>query len=223
MKKGFTLAEVLITLGIIGIVAALTLPSLNAYYQKHVTVTRLQKAYNSMSNTINIAISEEGPIETWNMPNTNTAEDSLNFVNTYIVPFLKIAQNCETKTTGICEFKYQDLNSSTQTSLGDRYARFYLADGTLVALASVYESGGRRYGDTLIDINGQAKPNIVGKDIFCFRYELNNGKFFPTDYGWSRNDALNHQIWGCNRNASGTYCSNVIMKDGWKISDDYPW
>ena len=59
MKKGFTLAEVLITLGIIGILAALTMPSLNAYYQKHVTVTRLQKAYNSMSNTINIAISEE--------------------------------------------------------------------------------------------------------------------------------------------------------------------
>ncbi len=39
-ERGFTLAEVLITLGILGVVAALTMPSLTATYQKKVTVTR---------------------------------------------------------------------------------------------------------------------------------------------------------------------------------------
>ncbi len=39
MKNGFTLAEVLITLGIIGIVAAMTMPALIANYQKKVLVT----------------------------------------------------------------------------------------------------------------------------------------------------------------------------------------
>ncbi len=44
MRKGFTLAEVLITLGIIGIVAALTLPSLIQKYQEKVTLERLKKS-----------------------------------------------------------------------------------------------------------------------------------------------------------------------------------
>lgn len=45
MKKGFTLSEVLITLGIIGIVAAITLPTLITNYQKKTTATRVKKAY----------------------------------------------------------------------------------------------------------------------------------------------------------------------------------
>ena len=44
MRKGFTLADVLITLGIIGIVAALTLPSLIQKYQEKVTLERLKKS-----------------------------------------------------------------------------------------------------------------------------------------------------------------------------------
>jgi len=44
-KKGFTLAEVLITLGIIGVVASLTIPTLMANYQKVQYVTGLKRAY----------------------------------------------------------------------------------------------------------------------------------------------------------------------------------
>ena len=42
-RSGFTLAEVLITLGIIGVVAALTIPNLIAGYEKQVTISKLQK------------------------------------------------------------------------------------------------------------------------------------------------------------------------------------
>ena len=49
MKKGFTLAEVLITLGIIGVVAAMTLPTLMQNYQKKVAVERAKKAYAEIS------------------------------------------------------------------------------------------------------------------------------------------------------------------------------
>ena len=44
MQIAFTLSEVLITLGIIGIVAAMTLPALIGNYQKHVTVNKLKKS-----------------------------------------------------------------------------------------------------------------------------------------------------------------------------------
>ena len=55
MKKAFTLAEVLITLGIIGIVAAMTLPSLIANYQKKVTVNRLKQAYSMINQALLLA------------------------------------------------------------------------------------------------------------------------------------------------------------------------
>lgn len=51
-KQGFTLAEVLITLGIIGVVAAMTLPTLIANYQKKVIATKLKQTYSILSNAI---------------------------------------------------------------------------------------------------------------------------------------------------------------------------
>ena len=52
MKKGFTLAEVLITLGIIGVVAALTLPNMIKNHQKRVMVAQLQRTYNAIVNAM---------------------------------------------------------------------------------------------------------------------------------------------------------------------------
>ena len=56
----FTLAEVLITLGVIGVVAALTIPSLIAKHQKKVYVTQLQKAYNTVTNAFKLMQAESG-------------------------------------------------------------------------------------------------------------------------------------------------------------------
>ena len=46
MKKGFTLAEVLITLGIIGIIAAMTLPSIIGHYKKKALQEQFKVAYS---------------------------------------------------------------------------------------------------------------------------------------------------------------------------------
>ena len=59
-RAAFTLAEVLITLGVIGVVAALTLPTLIQNYQKHVAVNRLKVVYNIMSNVIRRAEADFG-------------------------------------------------------------------------------------------------------------------------------------------------------------------
>lgn len=56
--KAFTLAEVLITLGIIGVVAAMTLPTLINSYKKQQTVTHLQKVYTSLNQALRLARSE---------------------------------------------------------------------------------------------------------------------------------------------------------------------
>ena len=60
VKYGFTLAETLITLGIIGVVAALTIPTLIANYQKHETVTKLQRAISVINQAYKLSFDDVG-------------------------------------------------------------------------------------------------------------------------------------------------------------------
>ena len=62
-RAAFTLAEVLITLGIIGVVAALTLPTLIQNHQKQVYVTQLKKAYSTINNAYNKMAADEGVVD----------------------------------------------------------------------------------------------------------------------------------------------------------------
>ncbi len=228
-KKGFTLAEVLITLAIIGVVAALTIPSVVKNYQKIQTVTQLKKVYSALANTTNLAVVDEGPINTWEIGTGGSGQSAIDFANKYLTPYLKVSKDCKTNTTSDCAFYYSYLNSNTVNTMSASSTRFYLNDGTLLAVA-VIDEGPRRYANVMVDINGQKKPNILGKDVFHYRYETYSnipklvGKFMPVDiYGMTRDQARDNTIWGCNKNATGTYCSSLIMYDGWKISDDYPW
>lgn len=65
MKSGFTLAEVLITLGIIGIVAALTMPALIVHHRKSVAETRLKKFYTNINQAIILSEAENGDRKSW--------------------------------------------------------------------------------------------------------------------------------------------------------------
>ena len=67
MKKGFTLAEVLITLGIIGIVAAMTLPTLIQKYQDKSDYSQLQKVYSQLLQATLSVEQEYGSISEWGM------------------------------------------------------------------------------------------------------------------------------------------------------------
>ena len=62
-KIAFTLAEVLITLGIIGVVAAMTMPALIGNYQKKQTVSALQKAYTTLAQAVKLSELSNGEFE----------------------------------------------------------------------------------------------------------------------------------------------------------------
>ena len=70
-RTAFTLAEVLITLGIIGIVAALTLPTLISRYQEKVFITRLEKTYSILVSAYKLAVEENGSSTAWVLVNKN--------------------------------------------------------------------------------------------------------------------------------------------------------
>ena len=74
-KNAFTLAEVLITLGIIGIVAAMTMPSLIQKYQEQVTVTKVKKFYSEFSQAYSMAIMENGTLDNWGLKASVLTED----------------------------------------------------------------------------------------------------------------------------------------------------
>ncbi len=230
-NPAFTLAEVLITLAIIGVVAALTIPTVVRNYQKIQTVTKLKKVYSALSNTTNLAIAEHGPIQGWEIGTIYGGEAAQKFADTYMIPYLKVSKNCGIKTTGDCAFKYTNLSKNSTGQLGTSYTRFYLNDGTLIGLALIHYGNDPELNQAArveIDINGQKAPNIVGKDYFAFDYKIKNfasgnGRFVPLGDITSSRTYLMGGEWGCNKNGHGSYCAALIMKDGWEIKDDYPW
>ena len=74
MKKflAFTLSEVLITLGILGVVAALTVPDLVTSYQRKAQTVQLRKTISEIENALDLLITEEGKTS---LAQTSIAED----------------------------------------------------------------------------------------------------------------------------------------------------
>lgn len=217
---GFTLAEVLITLAIIGIVAALTIPAIVRNYQKTQTVTQLKKAYNQMNQAINMSQIENSDVSNWEFGEALNGDDMQAFMDKYIYPYLKIAKNCGTSpgcfpSINYCLTKSICANMDTIPSM----TKVVLADGTSMA---AYMSSKDRIC-LYFDINGVKKPNTRGKDIFEFRIAktpLGNVYFYPNSFENSRSSIISG---GCSKTSSGNYCAALIMKDGWEIKDDYPW
>lgn len=236
IKYGFTLAEVLITLGIIGVVAAMTLPSIITKYQKRVTVERLKKTYSAISQAIEMSVSVHGDIENWNF-----GLESQEFTDTYLSPY------------------FQKIVSEKRVS-GTAYSKTYvLADGTSF-YGWMYKSQNPNVSDKttfyriMVDINGEKKPNKLGKDTFIFYIfpwkstfyntgtgncakDISKAGLYPDGYGYDRSVLLNDSWRGCNKNdddqppaghegssiQAGAFCTALIMLDGWEIADDYKW
>lgn len=113
MRKGFTLAEVLITLGIIGVVAAMTLPSLINDYRDKEILTKVRKTYSDVSNAVNRARTSDGNINDNSVlfnPDNNSVETAKIFLK-----YFNGAKLCT--YTNQCKKYYYDI----------KYSRFYTA------------------------------------------------------------------------------------------------
>lgn len=88
-NKGFTLAEVLITLGIIGVVAALTIPSLLSTYKKRVTATKLKQTYSILSTALNTSETEIGTPFCYKYATDKYSQDLYRQVNVLFQDFIK--------------------------------------------------------------------------------------------------------------------------------------
>lgn len=220
-KSAFTLAEVLITLGIIGVVAAMTLPTLIQQHQKQVYVTQLQKAVNTWDNMMRKMQADEGVTE---LKDTELFSKAIcsdydcewfnttdyNYVNytaleEIVVKYLKTAKICK---QGECTNEYknnQTYKIKTANTINDIYCEynsyafparsvgFYAVDGAIYYIGTYGFSG--LY--VIIDVNGNKKPNTIGRDLFTF-------------------DLMNHD-----NNYKGLRpednCTESVMTNGWKM------
>ena len=115
--QAFTLAEVLITIAIIGIVAAMTLPSVIANYKKKEIPIRLKKFSSTMQNAFNMAKLEHGPVESWKFPEHQMDFDEVNeFAHTYLYPYITGIKDCTSKE-GICQKMSQNMYTATSYTI----------------------------------------------------------------------------------------------------------
>ncbi len=204
MKSGFTLAETLITLGIIGIVAALTIPILAARIGEKRTVSQLRETYSILSQALKLAQEEYGEVANWGMTGLN-AESATLIANNF-KPFLKVAVDCGVDdTNNHCSASSYTYKNSSNTIRYDNAAFKYkilLMNGSSVFFNPV----GSSKLQINIDVNGIAKPNIIGKDVFLFYYDENG--LFPMG---SKNSLYPYETSCLPKNSNGTGCAYYVL------------
>ena len=206
-KIAFTLAEVLITLGIIGVVAAMTMPSLIQNYQEKATVTRVKKVYNVLSTALQSAYFENGKYN----ENENVNDSGQTFYE-YISPYLKFQKYCGTEKGCWPDVTIKHLHGENWANLDSyqNYIKAILADGTLFQFY--------RNGEIRVDVNGFKGPNTVGRDIFYFA--IKDDKVIPIGLQNEKVDSDGADKFNKYCNISSSIDYNGIACTGWVITNE---
>ncbi len=229
-KLGFTLAEVLITLGIIGVVAVLTVPNIVSNYQKKVYVAQLQKVYNQLSNAVNLMLVDEEVETLWG----STLADEENGAEHFLSKYFKISKVCGNSSEDDMSDCFADTYSNVSKServepaligFGVSCYAIKLNSGTSICLS--YKTADEEElnpdgtfdehasWDVFIDLNGTKGPNVLGKDYYGF-YLYSDGKIqgsYENSKGYYCNtgDENNAKV------AYGVGCLDRIIDSGWKM------
>lgn len=218
MKKGFTLAEVLITLGIIGVVAALTLPSLIQNYKEKATVTAVKESYSIFAQALKMVTIDNPDLSALTDSKLSAKENS-QIMFKEISKHIKKVKSCDVDKKCMGNTYYLNLNNE-KVSNWDTYNNLVtgvLANGTSFWILSLPASisGEETYaGQIGIDINGNKRPNKFGVDFFWFTFNK-NGELFAGRGEGTGGIYGNCELSPSNSNWSNGYgCSEWIITHG---------
>lgn len=149
----FTLAETLIVMGVIGVVAALTLPNLNQSTNNKEKVVKVKKIYQNLNDAFGRAEAIYGPSDEWYQTGNATV------FGDRLTEFMKLSKNC----------KYQASPTCISTGNNNLY-NFITADGTAIGILSSASLGQASKSMMIfVDIDGKNKgKNKWGTDMFIF-------------------------------------------------------
>ena len=164
---GFTLAEVLITLGIIGVVAAMTIPNLISNYQDKVLETRYKKAKNILINGYKLMMAKEQVFDVKDLSMLTRCGDMNCFFDKHRDIFKILRDSASSDMSTAFAEEYTVPNSKENFDLNNILSMgmptFQTTDGMSYLLLPDTES---LFFYT--DLNGDNKPNIVNEDFFLF-------------------------------------------------------
>ena len=231
-RVAFTLAEVLITLGIIGVVAAMTIPTLIANYQEKQTVTALKKAYSTLSQAYKMATVENGVGSKWSYPAGSSAASVVLFEK--LEPYMRLnktciqAEGCMADGYGLIDGRaLSDVSPAGDYGSETRYTKAVLSDGSSVLFYSYgndyrykseqegFSSNNWAIGTAVVDVNGLSGPNVAGRDLFTFIF-TDNG-VIPYGYPGLKYKAededgneirVDDPLSNCNRKKCYGYCES---------------
>lgn len=220
-KNAFTLAEVLITLGIIGIVAAMTLPTLINKTKGKELEAQYKKAYSIINQAVNRMNAEKGFVANWSSYKACTNEFADEF-NKYFLLLLNCGKDkCSTfvddEHTYLTKYKTYNGNAGCADCFND--GQFILSDTMFVSINHCYEPNKILIA---VDVNGvYKKPNRYGHDFFVFQI-VDDGKLLPLGVKGTQAPGLGFQLDGnpdsqCNtsgkNNTNGVTCAYRASTD----------
>lgn len=205
-KSAFTLAEVLITLGVIGVVAALTLPTLITNYKNKVYVNQLKATLSTLSTGINKLMIDSGcegsDLMCTGLFSYEIDETYYDNLDKAVKKAFKGVKSC-TNNSKECEYSVNGLNYKfsvgnqgnsgvTSASSGLFHTRgmytfilpngviFHIANRKCVQTSYPTISTKLKYNcaDVVFDVNGKKSPNIWGRDLFSYTV-AQDGTFYP--------------------------------------------
>lgn len=184
---GFTLAEVLITLGIIGVVAAMTIPTLMNNIQDNEFHTAAKKAYSVLAQATEQMVYENaGTIWDNSSSDTTTLCTSIRDEYSKYIKYVKADTSDNLINTNWSCYKSKTLCTN---AIGTGRQGLVLSDGTLLSFYSsqncsaTFPAGSYAFcGSVIVDVNGNRQPNMIGRDAYTFfiaRDTAGNYKVIP--------------------------------------------
>lgn len=220
IKRAFTMAEILITLIIIGTISAITIPSLKKHTTMEEQVTALKKAHSVLANATKIVETNHGDMKRWGKltdgdEENPTAGGGLGKVLDFYSKTMNPIKTCKSNETG-CWTQTKDLNGATyggENSISATGVGIKTADGMNWNFSGIanpestfgVEKGSRESMLVWVDTNGDKKPNMLGMDVFAFIIHPENG-ILPAGI---KNKSAN-----CGKGKKGYDCTAKVLQSG---------
>ena len=235
IKKAFTLAEVLITLGILGVISAVSMPALMSNVDKNTWSNGLKVNVSNLNNAFKEMMSNEDADDlrdTALWSNNVTAKgvtSENNDITTELRKYFRIEKVENNWPKG--------AHTLSGSAFNEASVRYYLSNSATLNIKFMNDSSFATCTDTqmfchpvaeiILDVNGDKKPNVMGKDMFSL-FLAEDGAIFPNGSEAVYNYDKNNVKWdtektGCNGKqpkGTGKACAARVFDEDFKISYD---
>lgn len=216
--KGFTMAEMLLMLGVLGIIAVLTMPALMNNILKQQVGPALIKAMGVIGTADELLMQEH---EIYSFRET-CSEPEGGYVANCFEPYLKQRLGAAKDSTTVNYTKINDSNSIYLSTDSSEYSAYSTKNGVTYIFGPVNEAGDRQ--ELYIDVNGlQKRPNAYGKDLFKTVLNFDDGRVYAFGSRIIKDSEETWENGKCDNSGISDldFCAGSVFDNAGKVI--YPW